>query len=494
MYPVGYERIRVECGLEDVLHYCSSFILESGSRRTVQQDGKVEEYYTKSYDPGESILNHLVFALKYEGLNPYIIERSLKKIDRKELALFIQQTPTGKQHRRLWYLYESLTGERLDIPDLTKGNYVDLIDEKKFFTSEGVKIQRQRINNNLLGDLSFCPMVRRTKKIEDYLDADFGSRCARILEEYPADLLHAALSHFYTQETRSSFLIEQESLSGNKQERFMQMLREADSEDYLCKPALVDLQKKVITDSRFHRDGYRDTQEYVGSSSLTGDIVHLVPPKPEDLDELMEGLFRCAHRMIESEVHPVIIAAIAAFGFVYIHPFKDGNGRIHRFLIHHVLARQGFTPKNFLFPISAVMYQNASRYQETLNLFSQPLLQQVDYVLDHEGFMTVRGDTINLYRYIDATGIVENLFAFIEETINTEFLKELAFLRQFAEARDAVELIVDGLPLRETRLFIKNCRENNFKLSKTKRDKFFSQLTDDEIYQMERAVKAAFEE
>ena len=39
------------------------------------------------------------------------------------------------------------------------------------------------------------------------------------------------------------------------------------------------------------------------------------------------------------ELDAVIAAAILAFGFVYIHPFEDGNGRIHRYLIHHVLAR-----------------------------------------------------------------------------------------------------------------------------------------------------------
>ncbi|HIP51694.1 MAG TPA: hypothetical protein EYG94_06355 [Campylobacterales bacterium] len=30
-----------------------------------------------------------------------------------------------------------------------------------------------------------------------------------------------------------------------------------------------------------------------------------------------------------------------AFSFVYIHPLEDGNGRIHRYLIHHVLAERG---------------------------------------------------------------------------------------------------------------------------------------------------------
>ncbi len=40
---------------------------------------------------------------------------------------------------------------------------------------------------------------------------------------------------------------------------------------------------------------------------------------------------------------------------VYIHPFRDGNGRMHRCLIHHVLAERKFTPPDLVFPVSSVM-------------------------------------------------------------------------------------------------------------------------------------------
>jgi Fic family protein len=36
--------------------------------------------------------------------------------------------------------------------------------------------------------------------------------------------------------------------------------------------------------------------------------------------------------------------------FVYIHPFDDGNGRLHRYLIHHVLSRTRFTPAGLVLP------------------------------------------------------------------------------------------------------------------------------------------------
>ncbi len=35
---------------------------------------------------------------------------------------------------------------------------------------------------------------------------------------------------------------------------------------------------------------------------------------------------------------------VVGFGFVFLHPFEDGNGRLHRYLIHHVLSARQFTP------------------------------------------------------------------------------------------------------------------------------------------------------
>ena len=38
---------------------------------------------------------------------------------------------------------------------------------------------------------------------------------------------------------------------------------------------------------------------------------------------------------------------------IYVHPFQDGNGRMHRCLIHHVLAERKFTPPGMVFPVSS---------------------------------------------------------------------------------------------------------------------------------------------
>ena len=59
----------------------------------------------------------------------------------------------------------------------------------------------------------------------------------------------------------------------------------------------------------------------------------------------------------------VLKAAASAFGFVYIHPFQDGNGRMHRCLIHHVLAERKFTPPGMVFPVSSVMLDRIDDYR-----------------------------------------------------------------------------------------------------------------------------------
>ena len=70
---------------------------------------------------------------------------------------------------------------------------------------------------------------------------------------------------------------------------------------------------------------------------------------------------RDAHRRMEAgNVAPVVHAAAIAFGFVFVHPFEDANGRIHRFLIHNILARSRFTPPD-LGAYSMVVSTNRGR-------------------------------------------------------------------------------------------------------------------------------------
>ena len=108
-------------------------------------------------------------------------------------------------------------------------------------------------------------------------------------------------------------------------------------------------------------------------------------------------------------------SAVVAFGFVLLHPFEDGNGRIHRFLVHNILARRGFIPEGIMFPVSAAMLKSLADYDASLEAFSRPLMSLVEYTLDENGRMTVHNETALWYRYIDMTPQAEALFNFLSD-------------------------------------------------------------------------------
>ena len=159
----------------------------------------------------------------------------------------------------------------------------------------------------------------------------------------------------------------------------------------------------------------------------------------------MHGLMNMDKRLEDfAVVDPVCAAASAAFGFVYIHPFEDGNGRLHRFLVHHVLAKLRFTPPSVIFPISAAMLRDVTRYTAVLDTVSQSIRPFINFTLDDErADDCAHNDTADLYRYFDATPHAEYLYSCIQETINVDLRKELHFLSFYDEALKATLEIVD---------------------------------------------------
>lgn len=184
----------------------------------------------------------------------------------------------------------------------------------------------------------------------------------------------------------------------------------------------------------------------------------------------------------------MIHAAAISYGFVFLHPFGDGNGRIHRFLIHNILARQGLIPAGLLIPVSAAMLSQQLKYDESLEAFSKPLMEVVKHSLDGEGQITIHNDTMRWYRFMDLTFQTEALFDFIQSAVDTQLVEELELLANYDAAKHAVQKIVD-MPHPKVDLIIRLCLKNNWRLSKSKREKLFEFLSEDEVSQMEAAIK-----
>ena len=206
--------------------------------------------------------------------------------------------------------------------------------------------------DNLLGVPGFSPTVRRTRKLTGRIDQELNKEVASLTKAVAPDILRRAIGYLYTKETRSTFEIENEHPSPQRQERFVAALADAAKLDLSDKAALIVLQNKIV-DPRYAAKDWRDIQNYVGEAAGNfREIVHLICPKPEDVPDLMQALAKTGQRVLANSIDPVIAAAILSFGFVFIHPFDDGNGRLHRFLIHSVLSKTGFSPDGVIFPIS----------------------------------------------------------------------------------------------------------------------------------------------
>ena len=373
------------------------------------------------------------------------------------------------------------------------GNYVDLLNPTKYLTAPATKNARWRINDNLLGTNAFCPMVRLTEDLRQAMDQDYSGRLEAFKNKVPPELFRRAIDYLYFKESKSSYDIERETPTPERGERFVEALKNAGRSplDEVLSEASLTLLQNIIVEPRYAQEGYRTWQNHVGESPPgRRPIIHYICPPGEDVASLMKGLIDCAHKA--TYVHPIARAAVISFGFVFIHPFEDGNGRIHRYLIHDFLSRDGLVPDGMILPVSAYMLHNGREYDRTLEAYSKSIKQVVRYTINDDEVLAVtnRDAVIGSYRYPDLTPQVGYLFNAVEKTISIELIGELLFIRNYDEARKAIRAVVD-LPDRKLDQIIKFLHQDNGRLSKAKRG-YFVEITDDEIRRIEEQYQEAF--
>lgn len=459
-----------------------------GARKTRIADGIVLEQYPPTYAPAD-LFGHLRFAMRYEPIDLAVLDVLFQKIERSVFEAWIKSEPVGKYARRVWYLYELLTGLVLDIPDVPPTENVMLLDPKLHITATGRRVRRQRIIDNLLGNRDYCPMIRRTDKLTAAMAQELCQEAKSIIDGADPSLLARAVHYLFTKETKSSFAIEGEVPSVDRTLRFVAALGHAGDFNTSDKQAFVQLQNSIV-DPRYAQKDWRTNQNYVGqTASNFSEIVHFICPRPEDVNDLMSGWMEMVSRVESGGVDPVCAAAVTGFGFVFIHPFEDGNGRIHRFLIHHSVAKLNFAPQGILFPVSAAMLRAPKAYDAALNAFSHSITPRIRYEMDDQQRLTVVNKTDRLYRYYDATPQAEYLYEAVAETIRKDLREEIEFLEVFDQSMAAVKAIVD-MPNQRASSLIRSVLQNHGTLSKNKRRQF-PELRDEELDRIEAAIRAA---
>ena len=489
MEKLGYNWLIEHFSLT-VLEPMAQCYLGSGNTlvREMTPDG-VEVLYPERLRINGDWQGHLLFAIKREGVNLHVLKELFRKLAVADMAELVAGAPHSVYVRRLWFLYEFLMDKELPVKALASGNYQRLLSPDECLALDDAHswhAKRQRLICNLPGNAWFCPMVRITPAIQEGISKNLSEKVGAAISAYPSDLIYRAASFLYQKETKSSYAIERLTPNQKRMAAFMAVLREA-GKGRLDKKRLVHLQNTIV-EERYAENDYRNDQVYVGQTIAPGrEFVHFVGVKPEDVPSIMGAFIETANRLLESDCDPIIVAAVLSFAFVFIHPFDDGNGRLHRYLMHHVLCAKGFNPPNIIFPVSTLLYKNAQLYDGMLESFSRRLLPLVDYRLATDGSMTVANDTADYYRYIDFTPIVESFFKVVEETLDSELVPELDYLARWEHARSRMRDLVD-MPERKAMQFILFTQQNKGAFPKGRRA-MFAELSDDEIESLAEAVK-----
>lgn len=475
------------------------------SRMTIKEGGVITETYQARVRPENNITAHLVFHLKHEILSFELLSRVFAVIDARVIEDWVAAEPTGRYARRIAFLYEWLTGKHLKKPDNIGGNFVDVLDADMMVVADkGVKDYRWRVINNIAGVPSFSPIIIKTQAVQQAMGFNVKESLMRLNDEFGEDLVLRASVWITLRESRSSFAIEGEGSSSNRIERFAKVMAErvGQGELPLSDGILAQLQQEIMGKSlSIKRYGLRQSPVFVGESSLREqkEIVHYIAPPHTMVAEQLQGLLVFLEKTKNQS--SIMRSAVAAFGFIYIHPLADGNGRMHRLLINDILRRDGQTPHSIILPISKAIIEDGvshRAYNEVLDSISKMIMRSLETRYRFQGYTAYEDgvksnlilenvtQTLPLWRYMDLSAHIVYLSGLIQKVIADDMVEESRYLKRHDEIRDNLKDIIE-MSNHDANRIIRSILDNNGVRS-NKLLKEYEVLADDDLWQ--RLVEA----
>ena len=466
--------------------------LAMATKKHQRYDTEYWKVFTIRHKPNDNLKSHLVFALKYEAIDLYILKKFFELMGKEVVLQMIDEEPTSQYTRRAWFLYEWLLKEQLEVPNLKTGTYVDIVDASLQFTGLIVTSSRHRVRNNLPGTQDFCPMIRKTLKLEHYIEKDLSRAIEKGLGKRDRDLIRRTAAFLLLKDSKASFAIEGEYPPNVRARNWGKSIGQS-GKIPLNIEEIVRLQDIVIGNKKLKNMGIRKEEGFIGEhdrETFTPMPDH-ISAKAKDLPSLMQGLFETNTLLQQAGYDAVLTAATIAFGFVFIHPLSDGNGRIHRYIIHHILSRMGYTKRGMIFPVSSAILDRIDEYQDILEHYSSPRVNLIDWKGTPDYNVEILNETIDLYRYCDLTKQADFLYECVEDTIEKIIPSELDYLEKYDRM---TQVFNEHLSLPDTKvdLLIKFLNQNQGKLSNKKREKQFEELSSGEIKIIENAFQDIF--
>lgn len=435
-----------------------------------------------------SILGHLEFALRNEGVNLEILDALFEVLSPGDLIGRLQAQPNNQYMRRAAFLWEWLRDEELPVSLSLSAPYQDALPSDQYVVSSVSRnVQKYRIRDNMPGSRWFCPLVK--KATVDSLKMSVEMLLQEVnhtLEELDADTYARAVQYLYLAETKGSYGIEKEEPSADRMTRFVELLQRANQVGPFSEDLLADLQRAIVRDVYSQEFSYRTQQNWLETNS---GLLDYLPPDADSLRQLMQGWEEYVN---SNEYCPNLLVktACASFGFVYLHPFMDGNGRLHRYIIHSLLSQSHLLKENTVLPVSAVILNNIPEYRNVLVKFAHPVLRLWKYTYGDMAPFIESSPGTRPYRFFAADEEVLFLHRILCQTVQEELPRELRWLAGYDQAFTMLDHDLD-LPQKDLRLLIRLAHANGGQISQNKRRQF-AHLPEDVLALVEKTVREVF--
>lgn len=447
---IGYEWLARQYGSPAVQALPSRAAV--GKVRTQDQDADgTIELFPAVMRPAPTLQGHLTFALKHEGVHLEALARLFGAIEPRELEEWFASEPTGQYARRSCFLYEWITGKALRLHAAVGGNYVEALDPDRCLANPRPQnVPRWRVRDNLPGTRDFCPTVRWTQRTRQAEQYECAKQIGKIEAEFGSDVLKESASAMALEESAYSFALGGDGDATERISDFAQWMEAqcGRGELPLQGQALEALQRRLLAGGA--AIGMRHDEAIIVRRGHAGALEY-VAPRSVDLPAMLAGL--AAFEGTTSRQPSVLRAAVLSYGFLFLRPLVDGNGRVSRYLVNETLRRDGAVPEPLVLPISVKLgdgHMGALAAQDAVQRYAGRLMSRFASACSPDASVPagLRFEAYDqakpTWAYPDLTPQAEYLGQVVAETVEQEVRRVVVARSEALRVRAALQEIVAG--------------------------------------------------